>query len=113
MYDQHTNFVSLEPTLFSLELAQSYRAYNDPSLTDSQIEQSITAVVHGLFSVVATSGKVPVIRCSNNDGPSRMVAEQLNHMIREYLAARKGVFNESLSNFQVKGMRFKQLGGGG
>jgi hypothetical protein len=87
VYDQYTNFVSLEPTLFSLNLHESYRAYNDPSVADSQIEQNMTGIVKGLFSVLVTSGRIPVIRCPNNDGPSRMVAEQLNNMIREHLVS--------------------------
>ncbi|RLN59013.1 hypothetical protein BBJ28_00006811, partial [Nothophytophthora sp. Chile5] len=85
VYDQYTNFVSLEPNLFSLNLPDSYRAYNDPSVADVQIEQSMGAIVRGLFSVLATTGTVPVIRCPNNDGPSRMVAEQLSSTIREHL----------------------------
>ncbi|ETP34740.1 hypothetical protein F442_16967 [Phytophthora nicotianae P10297] len=100
VYDQYTNFVSLEPSLFSLNLTDSYRAYNDPNVADVQIEHSMSAIVRGLFSVLATSGSVPVIRCPNNDGPSRMVAEQLSSTIREHLNVRNGVFTENTSNFQ-------------
>ncbi|DBA03371.1 TPA: hypothetical protein N0F65_004648 [Lagenidium giganteum] len=100
VYDQYTNFVSLEPTLFSLHLPNSYRAYNDPSVQDAQIEQNMNTIVRGLFSMLATAGTVPVIRCPNNDGPSRMVAEQLNNLIRDHLTARKGVFSETSTSFQ-------------
>ncbi|CAI5716800.1 unnamed protein product [Peronospora destructor] len=100
VYDQYTNFVSLEPHLFSLNLPASYRAYNDPSVADVQIEQSISVIVKGLFSVLATSGRIPVIRCPNNDGPSRMVAEQLSSTIREHLNVRNGVFADNTSSFQ-------------
>ncbi|POM62644.1 SEC1 family transporter SLY1 [Phytophthora palmivora] len=100
VFDQYTNFVSLEPSLFSLNLPESYRAYNDPNVADMQIEQSMSAIVKGLFSVLATSGRVPVIRCPNNDGPSRMVAEQLSSTIREHLSVRNGVFSETNANFQ-------------
>ena len=85
VYDQYTNFVSLEPSLFSLNLPASYRAYNDPNVADVQIEQSMSVIVKGLFSVLATSGRIPVIRCPNNDGPSRMVAEQQSSTLREHL----------------------------
>lgn len=95
MYDQYTNFVSLEPTLFSLNLHESYRAYNDPGVADAQIEQTMTGIVKGLFSVLVTSGRIPVIRCPNNDGPSRMVAEQLNNMIREHLVSTIAVIARS------------------
>ncbi|KAE9226813.1 hypothetical protein PF004_g11537 [Phytophthora fragariae] len=37
--DQYTNFVSLEPSLLLLNLLESYRAYNDPKVADTQIEQ--------------------------------------------------------------------------
>ncbi|TYZ68314.1 hypothetical protein PybrP1_006755 [[Pythium] brassicae (nom. inval.)] len=102
VFDQYTNFVALEPRLVSLNLPASYRAYNDPSAPDARIEQAMAGVVRGLFSVLATAGAVPVIRCPNNDGPSRMVAEQLSALIREHLAARNGVFSEasSSSSFQ-------------
>ncbi|GAB9467923.1 Sec1 family transporter sly1 [Globisporangium polare] len=100
VFDQYTNFVSLEPSLFSLNLPSSYRAYNDPHVQDTQIEQTMSGIVQGLFSVLATSGTVPVIRCPNNDGPSRMVAEQLSNTIRDHLTARNGVFSEGNSNFQ-------------
>ncbi|KAF1334082.1 Sec1 family transporter sly1, partial [Globisporangium splendens] len=96
----YTNFVSLEPSLFSLNLPNSYRAYNDPTVQDKQIEQSMSRIVQGLFSVLATSGTVPVIRCPKNDGPSRMVAEQLSNTIRDHLTARNGIFSEGNSNFQ-------------
>ncbi|CAI5715159.1 unnamed protein product [Peronospora farinosa] len=100
VYDQYTNFVSLEPSLFSLNLPASYRAYNDPNVADAQIEQSMSVIVKGLFSVLATSGRIPVIRCPNNDGPSRMVAEQLSSTIREHLNVRNGVFADNTSSFQ-------------
>lgn len=132
VFDQHTNFVSLEPRLFSLNVPRSYCAYNDPSVQDAQIEQSMRGIVQGLFSVLATAGAVPVIRCPNNDGPSRMVAEQLSNLIREHLvrlflivrgggdscktdacvcddavawqSARNGVFSEGSASFQVRAL---------
>ncbi|CAI5724707.1 unnamed protein product [Peronospora destructor] len=77
VYDQYTNFVSLEPHLFSLNLPASYRAYNDPSVADD-----------------------PGDSLSHNDGPSRMVAEQLSSTIREHLNVRNGVFADNTSSFQ-------------
>jgi hypothetical protein len=86
VYDQYTNFVSLEPTLFTLNIPNSYRAYNDPNVEDSKIENLMNGIVQGLFSVLATIGTVPVIRCPK-DGPSRMVAEQLANAIRDSLVS--------------------------
>ncbi|TDH73646.1 hypothetical protein CCR75_004255 [Bremia lactucae] len=100
VYDQFTNFVSLEPSLFSLNLPASYQAYNDPNVADVQIEQSMNAIATGLLSMLVTMGSVPVIRSPSTDGPSRMVAERLSSTIREHLNSRSGVFNESLFSFQ-------------
>ena len=85
MFDQHANFVSLEPRLFSLNQVESYRAYNDPKIPDTQIENTMNTITQGLFSVLATLGTIPVIRCSQSEGPARMVAEQLNNEIRDHL----------------------------
>ncbi|KDO33631.1 hypothetical protein SPRG_01605 [Saprolegnia parasitica CBS 223.65] len=100
VFDQHANFVCLEPTLFSLNHASSYRAYNSTAITDSHIEQTMHDITQGLFSVLATLGVVPVIRAPATDGPSRMVAEQLNQTLRDHLAARSGVFQDTSANFQ-------------
>lgn len=48
----------------------------------------MASIVQGLFSVVATLGVIPIIRCPNNDGPSALVANKLNAMIREHLVHR-------------------------
>jgi hypothetical protein len=37
MHDQFLNFVSLEPTLFTLNHRRSYVMYNDPRLPDTQV----------------------------------------------------------------------------
>ncbi|OQR92252.1 SEC1 family transporter SLY1 [Achlya hypogyna] len=100
VYDQHANFVCLEPQLFSLNQANSYRAYNDASIADAQIEQTMADITAGLFSVLATLGTVPVIRAPATDGPARMVAEQLNQTLRDHLGSRSGVFQDASTNFQ-------------
>ncbi|OQR94306.1 SEC1 family transporter SLY1 [Thraustotheca clavata] len=100
VFDQYANFVCLEPQLFSLNQADSYRAYNDASFADSHIEQTMHDITTGLFSVLATLGVVPVIRAPSTDGPSRMVAEELNQVIRDHLSSRSGVFQDANTNYQ-------------
>ena len=38
-------------------------AYNDPGATEGDMEMAMNGIAAGLFSVVATMGSVPVIRC--------------------------------------------------
>lgn len=63
VYDQYSSFTSLESTLFSLGMPDAYVDLNDPTARDTQIEQTVGAVVEGLFCVLATLGVVPIIRC--------------------------------------------------
>ncbi|CAK4079657.1 unnamed protein product [Aphanomyces euteiches] len=100
VYDQHSNFVSLEPQLFSLNQSGSYVACNDARSSDATIEQAMANITQGLFSVLATMGSIPVIRCPNTEGPSRLVAERLNQTLRDHLTKRSGVFNDSGATFQ-------------
>lgn len=53
-------------------LQNSYLGYNNPGATEADIEAYTRAVVYGLFSVLATVGTVPVIRCAGG-GPAEMV----------------------------------------
>ncbi len=85
--------MSLEPQLFTLNHVRSYQAYNDASTPDTVIEQTMHSITQGLFSVIATLGVLPVIRCPKNDGPSRMVAEQLNQLLREHVVYRYMYFD--------------------
>ncbi|KAF0686417.1 Aste57867_21788 [Aphanomyces stellatus] len=100
VFDQHSNFISLEPQLFSLNQSGSYVACNDARTSDATIEQTMRSITQGLFSVLATLGSIPVIRCPNSDGPSRLVAEQLNQTLRDHLTKRSGVFQDSGASFQ-------------
>jgi sec1 family domain-containing protein 1 len=63
VHDQYTDFVCYEKRLFSLAVKDSYVLYNSPSATEAALEQAMTDIAYGLFSVVATVGQVPVIRC--------------------------------------------------
>lgn len=63
VHDQYLDFICLEKRLFSLHKENSYVTYNGSGATENMIEQTMTDIAYGLFSVVATLGQIPVIRC--------------------------------------------------
>jgi hypothetical protein len=63
IHDQYLDYVVLERNLFSLSVPNSYQLYNGGSTTEAQMEAAMSDVALGLFSVVASLGQVPVIRC--------------------------------------------------
>ncbi|PSC71004.1 SEC1 family transport SLY1-like [Micractinium conductrix] len=94
LYDQHGQFLSLEGGLFTLGLPDTYLQLNDPAAQDTQIEAAVSAVVEGLFCVLATLGVVPVIRCPRG-GAAEHVAAQLDAKLRDALAGRSSLFSEA------------------
>ena len=83
VHDQYVEFACLEQRLFSLNVEQSYVLYNSPSATGEDMERAMDGIAGGLFSVVATLGAVPVIRCPRGGAPE-MVARKLNRLISEH-----------------------------
>ena len=63
VHDQFVEFACLENRLFTLNVKGSYVMYNDPGATEGDMEMAMNGIAGGLFSVVATLGSVPVIRC--------------------------------------------------
>jgi len=63
VHDQYLDFACLEDRLFSLHKLNSYVTYNGSGATEQMMEQAMTDIAYGLFSVVATLGQIPVIRC--------------------------------------------------
>jgi hypothetical protein len=63
VHDQYLDYVCLEQRLFSLHTVNSYAMYNGAEATEQRMEQAMTDIAYGLFSVVATIGQIPVIRC--------------------------------------------------
>ena len=63
VHDQYLDYVCLERSLFSLHKKNSYVTYNGSGATEANIEAAMTDIAYGLFSVVATLGYVPIIRC--------------------------------------------------
>lgn len=83
VHDQYLDFVCLEQQLFSLSKKDSYVLYNGSGASEAMMENAMTEIAYGLFSQVATLGKVPIIRCPKGGAPE-MVARKLNKMIAEH-----------------------------
>ena len=96
IFDQHTQFNSLEPGLFTLGLPDTYLQLNDPRAQDSAIEAGVGAVVEGLFCALATLGVVPIIRCPAG-GAAEHVASRLDARLRDALRDRVNLFSEGSS----------------
>ncbi|KAK0415603.1 hypothetical protein QR680_012021 [Steinernema hermaphroditum] len=98
LMDQYLNFISLEDDLFVLrryneDSALSYHAINDPETTGDQMTAMIDTIVDGLFSVCATMGVVPIIRCPKGYGAAEEVATKLDQKIRDnFRDARNNLF---------------------
>ncbi|KIP10124.1 hypothetical protein PHLGIDRAFT_11513 [Phlebiopsis gigantea 11061_1 CR5-6] len=102
--DQYLSFIAPSPSLFSLvpppaatpsttpgtpgasapptEVHYSYTTLNSPSSTEQDIEAEIERIATGLFSVVATMGHVPIIRCPRGNA-AEMIAKKLEQKIRD------------------------------
>eukprot|EP01104_Vermistella_antarctica_P012604 TRINITY_DN3686_c0_g1_i1.p1 TRINITY_DN3686_c0_g1~~TRINITY_DN3686_c0_g1_i1.p1 ORF type:complete len:687 (-),score=208.56 TRINITY_DN3686_c0_g1_i1:32-1867(-) len=84
VYDQYLDFLSLEPTFFTPQIADSYIGFNDPRISDVEAESNIDTVANAIFSVLVTLELVPVIRCQRG-GASELVAEKLDAKLRDHL----------------------------
>jgi hypothetical protein len=100
VYDQYLDLISLESNLFTLNIRNSFIAYNEPTLSEIQIKSFINRMSYGLLSMVRLLGTVPIIRASRG-GAAEMLAYELNNMIKEHLSQRgltQSVFAECLSS---------------
>jgi sec1 family domain-containing protein 1 len=68
VHDQYLDYVCLERHMFSLHKNNTYALYNGSGVSEQVIESAMTDISYGLFSVVATMGKVPIIRCPKVSG---------------------------------------------
>lgn len=93
VYDQHTNFISLEPGLFSLGMPNAYLDLNDPKARDTMIEGCINSVVDGILSMLVTTAVVPFVCCPPG-GAAEHVARTLDGRLRQVLQDRSNLFNE-------------------
>ncbi|KAL0951692.1 hypothetical protein HGRIS_008368 [Hohenbuehelia grisea] len=96
--DQYLSFIAPSPSLFSLlpppivapqtpgvappPTRTSYEILNSPASAEQQIEAEIERIATGLFSAVATTGHVPIIR-SPRGNAAEMIAKKLDTKIRD------------------------------
>ncbi|VDQ03961.1 unnamed protein product [Trichobilharzia regenti] len=106
VFDQYTNFICLEDDLLTLSSSSdgpsSFYALNRAKATEADVESIIHSVVDGLFSVFATLGTIPIIRCPRGNA-SEMVASQLDSKFRDSLRdSRNSLFmNNTARGFGV------------
>eukprot|EP01114_Cavostelium_apophysatum_P002585 TRINITY_DN12296_c0_g1_i1.p1 TRINITY_DN12296_c0_g1~~TRINITY_DN12296_c0_g1_i1.p1 ORF type:complete len:628 (+),score=163.71 TRINITY_DN12296_c0_g1_i1:113-1996(+) len=101
VFDQYLNFVSLEKDLVTFNQKYSYVAFNDPAISDTQAELNIESTVEGLFSMCATMGVVPIIRCPRNGAPEA-VASQLDTKLHEHLVNMGNLFSDTTSGYSQR-----------
>ncbi|CDZ96576.1 sly1 vesicle trafficking sec1-like protein [Phaffia rhodozyma] len=124
VYDQYLDFIVPSPNLFSLlprlppsstlppgaaasapagssnsaaDPRPTYALLNDPKSGEAEIEGEVERVAKGLFSVLATMGSIPLIRCPRGNA-AEMVARRLDALMRDHLvsSARTGAANGGL-----------------
>lgn len=85
IYDQYLNFVVSEPDLFSLGMGKkTYWTMNSANTSDEEVAAAVDRIVSGLFSVVVTTGSIPIIRCPKG-GAAEMVAIRLDRKLRDHI----------------------------
>lgn len=90
VYDQYTHFVCLEDDLFVLndnpstsqDRGATFLALNKTSCTEEHIVSTTGFIVDSLYSVFATLGSVPIIRCSRFNA-AEAVARGLDTRFRD------------------------------
>ena len=65
----------------------AYELLNSASASESSVDDVVDRIARGLFSVVATLGQLPVVRCPRG-GAAEMVARKLDARLREQVANR-------------------------
>ena len=91
--DQYLDFISLDHSLFSLNMPDSFIALNDPQVSDADMERTIGKLVNSLFSVVVTLGVMPYIACPSG-GAAGMVGEGLHSKLSEHLRSTNNLFKD-------------------
>ncbi|GMR42058.1 hypothetical protein PMAYCL1PPCAC_12254, partial [Pristionchus mayeri] len=109
--DQYLNFISLEDDLFVLRPFNAntntpYHVINDHTTSEEEIKSLLDSIADGLFSVCATLGVVPIIRCPTGNA-AEQVAERVEAKIRDNLRdARNNLFvGDSMRSGQLSSSR--------
>jgi hypothetical protein len=77
VHDQYLDMIALEPSLFTLNIRNSFAAYNAPNLSEAHIKAFMSRTAMGLLSMVRVLGSLPVIR-SPTGGAAEMLAQEVN-----------------------------------
>jgi sec1 family domain-containing protein 1 len=93
VYDQYLNFVVSEPNIYSLGIQNVYYQLANPKVQEEQIQDLVTHIVNGLFSVVLTSGTIPIIRCTRGNA-AEMVAQKLDERLRNHVLNSRNQLNQ-------------------
>lgn len=96
VYDQYLNFVVTESNLFSLSMPKYFYKFNNPRVTEDEIELYVERISSGLLSAIITSEAIPIIRCPQG-GAAEMIATLLDSKLRDYLNNARGVTNGSIA----------------
>ncbi|CEI67285.1 Protein sly1 [Fusarium venenatum] len=90
LFDQYLNFIVAEPDLFSLGMQKehTYWALNSAATSDEELDRVVNKIVSGLFSVIATMGVIPIIRCPKG-AAAEMVAARLDRKLRDHIVNSK------------------------
>ncbi|KAL2196185.1 Sec1-like protein [Corynascus similis CBS 632.67] len=105
VYDQYLNFIVTEPDLFSLGMQKehTYWALNSAKTKDEELDRVIDRIVSGLFSVVVTSGVIPIIRCPRG-AAAEMIAAKLDRKLRDHVVNSKdNLFSQARSGPSAAG----------
>jgi hypothetical protein len=84
VYDQYLNFIVSEPNIYSLGMESVYSKLANPKVQEDEIQGIINQIVNGLFSVVLTSGSIPIIRCTRGNA-AEMIAQKLDEKLRNHV----------------------------
>jgi hypothetical protein len=92
-------FIVAEPDLFSLGMGkEAYWTLNSAKPSDEELDSAIDRIVSGIFSVCATLGSIPIIRCPPGTA-AQAIASKLDRKLRDH------VLNSKDNLFSTGGQR--------
>lgn len=92
IFDEYLDTIALEPALFTLNIKNSFAAYNDPRNSELEIRSFMNRVSMGLLSLIRIMGSVPVIR-SPVGGAAEMLARDLCALVHENISPRGAAYS--------------------
>jgi hypothetical protein len=81
-----------------MQKEHTYWALNSAATSDEELDRVVDKIVSGLFSVIATMGVIPIIRCPKG-AAAEMVAARLDRKLRDHiLNSKDNLFSGPRSN---------------